>query len=37
MYKITNKQYEEYQQYLYDKEHSRDITPDIIEKYDHHW
>lgn len=30
MHSISNKQYEEYQQYLYDKDHSRIITPDFI-------
>ncbi|MEE8721499.1 MAG: hypothetical protein ACOX41_10360 [Anaerovoracaceae bacterium] len=30
MHNITNKQYEEYQQYLYDKNHSRIITPDFV-------
>lgn len=28
MKKITNKQYEEYQKLLYDKEHGRILTPD---------
>lgn len=30
MHSITNKQYEEYRRYLYDKNHSRIITPDFV-------